>query len=70
VYPIIDVPSEDSQALEQMGSKPKFWFEDRELGLCLFKKIRQDTGEDWAEKVAAELAETLGIPHARSVLSG
>lgn len=30
----------------------------------LFKFARPNTGEDWAEKISAELAELLGIPHA------
>jgi hypothetical protein len=49
---------------EMMGSKYKFWFDHEELGLCLYKQVRQNTGEDWAEKVAAELCELLGLPHA------
>jgi hypothetical protein len=36
----------------------------RHTGLCLFKEARRETGEDWAEKVAAELATFLGLPHA------
>ena len=49
---------------ETMGSKPKFWFEHEELGLCLYKQARPNVGEDWAEKVAAHLCELLGLPHA------
>lgn len=49
---------------ETMGSKYKFWFEHEKLGRCLYKQIRQNSGEDWAEKVAAELCELLGLPHA------
>jgi hypothetical protein len=49
---------------ETMGSKYKFWFEHDELGLCLYKQVRPNTGEDWAEKIAAELCELLGLPHA------
>jgi len=49
---------------EMMGSKYKFWFEHSELGQSLYKQARQTTGEDWAEKVAAELCELLGLPHA------
>ncbi len=49
---------------ETMGSKPKFWFKHEELDLCLYKQARQNIGEDWAEKVAAELCELLGLPHA------
>lgn len=49
---------------ETMGSKYKFWFEHEELGLCLYKQVRQNLGEDWAEKVAAELCKLLRLPHA------
>lgn len=49
---------------ENMGSKFKFWFEHEEVGLCLYKQVRHNLGEDWAEKVAAELCELLGLPHA------
>jgi hypothetical protein len=47
-----------------MGSKFKFWYQDESLGQCLYKEARLNTGEDWAEKLAAELAELLGLPHA------
>lgn len=49
---------------ETMGSKPKFWFEHDQLRLCLYKQVRHNLGEDWAEKVAAELCKLLGLPHA------
>jgi len=52
-----------------MGSKAKFWFDHEELGPCLFKEAREGTGEDWSEKVAAELAELLSLPHARYELA-
>lgn len=52
-----------------MGTKPKFWFDHEELGLCLFKESRQNTGEDWAEKIASELCDLLGLPHARYELA-
>ncbi|NJN37544.1 MAG: HipA-like protein [Acaryochloridaceae cyanobacterium CSU_3_4] len=63
-FPIIEVPQTAPEELEEMGTKEKFWFRDQERGLCLYKKARQDTGEDWSEKVAAELCELLGLPHA------
>lgn len=47
-----------------MGTKFKFWYRHPELGNCLFKLARPDTGEDWSEKIAAELASLLGLPHA------
>lgn len=58
---------------EPLGTKNKFWCE------CagerwLFKEIRkisdsEFSGEDWSEKVAAEIARVLGIPAARVELS-
>jgi len=52
-----------------MGSRFKFWFNHPEQGNCLFKQIRPNTGEDWAEKIAAELAQLLGLPHANYELA-
>ncbi len=63
-FPIFDVPMDAAEAEEAMGTKFKFWFQHPELGNCLFKQARSNTGEDWAEKVAAELAQLLGLPHA------
>jgi hypothetical protein len=64
-YPVFElsanVPRERS---EQLGSKRKFWFRHQDGELWLFKYARPNTGEHWAEKVAAELAAFLGIPHA------
>ena len=51
---------------EPLGSKKKLWFRDP-MGTeprVLFKYNRADTGEDWSEKVASELAQLLGLPHA------
>lgn len=63
-FPIIEVPLEASESEEAMGTKEKFWFRHQELGLCLYKKARQNTGEDWAEKIAAELCKLLKLPSA------
>ena len=63
-FPIIEVPIDAAQAEEAMGSKFKFWYRHPELGDCLFKRARPNTGEDWSEKVAAELCRLLGLPHA------
>ena len=50
---------------EVMGSKPKFWSKpDDEEGLWLFKFPQAGSGQHWAEKIAAEVAECLGISHA------
>lgn len=61
-FPIFEVPEDAAEAEEAMGSRFKFWFHDPDLGNCLFKQVRFNTGEDWSEKIAAELAELLGLP--------
>lgn len=46
-----------------MGSKPKFWFRRSDDDQpWLFKFSREGTGEDWAEKIAAEVATVLTVP--------
>ncbi len=54
-----------------MGSKRKFWYSDPEQQgrSRLFKYPRPNTGEHWAEKVAAEVAGLLGISHAKVELA-
>lgn len=64
-FTVIHVPSDAARVSEVMGTKRKFWFQDNELGSCLFKFSRQNTGEDWAEKIAAELCLAIGLPSAK-----
>lgn len=64
MFPILKVEGEWPELYEQLGSKPKFWYTDPSKRRCLFKECRQDTGEDWSEKIAAEIASSLGLPHA------
>jgi hypothetical protein len=55
-----------AENLEQMGTKEKFWFRgmvDAPEKKWLFKFARVGTGEHWAEKIAEQLCESLGIPH-------
>ena len=49
-----------------MGSKKKFWYRSaaRHRTHWLFKYPKPDTGEHWAEKMAAEFAAILGTRHA------
>jgi hypothetical protein len=61
MYPIITVAANAPEATEPLGTKDKFWYEG---GMFLFKQVRRGTGEDWAEKVCAELARRLELPHA------
>jgi hypothetical protein len=65
IFPVIEVPDDAAQKDEAMGTKFKFWFHHPELCICLFKRSRSNTGEDWSEKIAAELCGALGLPHAR-----
>jgi len=44
-----------AEAVETLGSKPKFWFRDGEKR-WLFKADDRGTGEDWAEVVACHLS--------------
>src|SRR4051794_26944632 len=63
-FRIVDVSAAPDRT-EPIGSKEKFWFRDpTDQSLWLFKRARAGTGEDWAEKIAAEIAELLGLPHA------
>lgn len=67
-YDIVSVDPSAEREHEQMGSKAKFWFRvDDEK--WLFKHRRDGTGEDWSEKIAAEVAALLGLPHARVELA-
>jgi hypothetical protein len=68
IFSVIEVPDDAAQEDEAMGTKFKFWFHHPELCTCLFKRSRSNTGEDWAEKIAAELCKALGLPHARQEL--
>jgi len=63
-YPIIEVPVDGSSQLEQLGTKPKFWFAADDGALMLFKEGFPGSGEHWAEKVACEVAAGLDLPHA------
>lgn len=67
-YEIYDISNEAPEAIEQMGTKEKFWLTWRGQQ-WLFKYNRKDYGEDWAEKIAGEFAHILQIPSARSELA-
>ena len=70
-YPIFRVQAEWILESEDMGTKEKFWY--RKPGDdgrdWLFKRPRPETGEHWAEKIAAEVARVLRIPHATAELA-
>lgn len=67
-YFIIDVTNWRRFDEEPMGTKAKFWLSGPQGPLWLFKYFSQG-GDDWAEKIAAELAECLQMPHARAELA-
>ena len=71
LYPIVHLATDVKEAVEQLGSKPKFWlrFTDDPDKRWLFKFARENTGEDWSEKIAAEIAVLLGIEAARVELA-
>src|SRR6266852_1940545 len=60
MFRTIRVDSRLAEAPEWMGTKRKFWFAEHTQ---LFKAEERGTGEDWAEKIACELAGKLGLPH-------
>ena len=71
-YEIFDISNVESDILEQLGTKSKFWYlsENEEF---LFKSVKSNTGDrigdDWAEKISCELARLLGLPHAHYELA-
>lgn len=73
-YPIIELQTNWVLGDEQMGSKDKFWVQlPNDSNPWLFKYSRMSagnvTGEHWAEKIAAEIAALIGIPHAQVELA-
>ena len=55
---------------EVMGTKSKFWYRDSGVDVeWLFKYPQENTGQHWAEKIAAEAANLLRIPHGRVELA-
>lgn len=63
LYPIVPIDRGKSEAIEYLGTKRKFWFTGADGRRMLFKAEERGTGEDWAEKIACELAGLLGLPH-------
>lgn len=74
MFPIYDISGAQLVGTETVGTKAKKWIQPpTSCGLRniphLFKVGRPGTGENWAEKVACELAQALGIPAARYSLA-
>ena len=69
-YSIVEIQEEWILEPEAMGTKRKFWYRRSSLDVdWLFKYPRRNTGEHWAEKIAAEVANLLGVTHARVELA-
>jgi len=68
-YPIIKLSDNAPELPEQQGTKTKYWVHINDQPYYLFKIGRPNTGENWAEKVACELCELLGLPHAHYELA-
>ncbi len=68
-YPVIVIRPESVLEPEVMGSKDKFWYRGEDGSDWLFKFPQPNTGQHWAEKVAAELADALYLFHARVELA-
>ena len=68
-FNVFAVDEWQAYAEEQMGTKRKIWFRSPDGGMYLFKYPRPNSGEAWAEKVAAEIAEAIHIPHAEVELA-
>ena len=72
MFRILQIDSKNEIQPEEMGSKAKSWFFVPEVNdsTWLFKRPqRESSGEHWAEKIAAEVAEYLGVPHAKVELA-
>ena len=64
-YPVVEIEEPRRDEDEAMGTKPKFWCTHPEEDTpWLFKYPQRGTGQHWAEKIAAEAAQALGILHA------
>jgi hypothetical protein len=63
MFPITPIYRPAHRELEQLGTKRKYWFRDSQGRRMLFKAEERGTGDDWAEKIACELATLLGLPH-------
>jgi hypothetical protein len=69
-YIVLEIQPEWVIEREAMGSKDKFWYRTKLDGLdWLFKYPQPNTGQHWAEKIAAELAARIDTFHAKVELA-
>ncbi len=72
MYRVLKIDSKDEIQPEEMGSKAKSWFhlsKESDSDWLFKRPQREGSGEHWAEKIAAEVAGLLGVPHARVELA-
>jgi hypothetical protein len=73
VFDIVDVSDWTVDEAETAGDEEKLWLRDGDGWLWLFKPRTEHPtwvqGEDWAEKIAAEVAAVLRVPAARVELA-
>lgn len=69
MYPVVDISEWALLSDESVGAKPKSWCLDPDDEKFLFKQSRLHAGEHWSEKIAAEVAHLLGMPHAEIELA-
>lgn len=67
-FKVTEICADESIRDEALGTKDKFWLEKDGVRL-LFKESRPNTGEDWSEKLAGEIARLIGIQAAKIELS-
>lgn len=69
-YRVYSVSTPPESVTESRGSRPKFWISvEGEKRSWLLKFPRQETGEHWAEKIAAEIGNLIGVNCARVELA-
>ena len=62
-FHILQLSADSKDVIEQLGSKEKFWFRmETDEQPWLFKFTRENTGEDWSEKIASEVGGLLRVP--------
>ena len=64
MYKVFRIPDDAADFFEQLGTKRKFWFKDKDGVSILFKEGRPGTGENWTEIIVAGIANLIDIPHA------
>ncbi len=78
VFDEIDITDWLAGGIEQLGTKPKRWMVDPAEDMWLFKEVTRNRradgstyakGDDWSERVAAVVAQDLGLPAAQVQLA-